>query len=780
MFHRKRLKTELEPLQLQLDKWATRVPQRAIRFHMTMRELKARIQEHFSPWKLILNEEDLNSIKSRFSGLEKIAEDVISLITQVELLEHEIKALKSASESGTAFVKQWTEEQISAWISKSKRLGAECERDSDLSDDKRKFKDIQKNVRLTRETIERLIQADTVLTTLGDDFPTDTAPLQTALPQLQKQLENTGVSEALIKELNELLEPLQYIVNAAPPPAIDTLSRTLPDLDAWSRQLNAYKQNDINKLRRQYLKLKDEWRTAGAVGEVEALSREVTALMIDVVTLATQQRVEKIKKFDEQLTQFKKASGPTALESEFNNLQERSKEIDRHQAHKDWLHSFSTLIERFNGVAQNRLLDLQESLEGQVTKAYELLKELQQHPLSDEITLELDKCEQTLDLYKDPDDLGIESVLEGLNALDAIYNKINELKYRAEADIKDLHDAQTDFTARNSKYQKLATDYTIQLEDLAPKIANLTNTDGDSGNKSLTVAQKLQASLESELDEQESILKSKLQAHIQTVRDQLSELQEILDDASSNPIDLISLPESPKDTDTLDVFENILVSLDKSKTTLASHLDKCISLLEDKKNQYHTQLTAIKEKKSLKPNELALLERTLSDLNTEKSHTTQQKYLEHLLKQIGAAKKFIDQVEWEKQKFLKSKNTLSARLEFFRDEQLDSCVRSAWSNGKPAFDIVYRIETLIQGLSAEPVDINQAIGQLKEAEILLQRVETQAKRMEAQKLRRATSRLNLVKDENIKSNWDKLKSQLDTEDLPSYKIRSKVYKLLPE
>lgn len=154
--------------------------------------------------------------------------------------------------------------------------------------------------------------------------------------------------------------------------------------------------------------------------------------------------------------------------------------------------------------------------------------------------------------------------------------------------------------------------------------------------------------------------------------------------------------------------------------------------------------------------------------------------LEHLANQVDRATLFFNQVEKHKIALKELRENVQTQFRSFKREQLDQSIRAAWHGRRLAFDMIERIDVLIQGVPEEPTDFTQARKQLEEAKTLLDRLEIQAKRLEANNLHDAVSQLNSTQNTKIKAQWENLKTKLNTDELPSLRNRQRVYKLLED
>jgi hypothetical protein len=753
---------ELDRLIVQLRGWQTAVPDRARRFQAIRGELEREIQGALPFWTLWIGDEVVERYRDRVRRLQAIADPLADLIHESELLEGEVRRLAGVDPPGDAEVASCLRTRCRDWLVLLGRLGANCEREGDLSSDEETCGSTERAVRLHHEAIHQLSEADRVLTTVGSDVRA--AALSGLLPQLRRRLCTDGATPEWIDELKGLIQPLRTVAERIqdPPRELSEVGVILAELRGWSALLGRDEdvRRGIERLEERRFKIAD-WEQ----DEAHELVAEAQRLREQLLERSDQLRGGKFREAEQGLADLRHACGDQPdLDRWLAEL--ASRQSNRPQLFRDWLAHFEKYRHSFKAVAQSHIGTLETRLEETRERIGRKLEQLEQRPLSDAARRDAVLYGQDLRRFRAAEE--VEEILVQLRTANDLERQVDGLERRAAQELEALERQQRELAAKHAALEsELGRVKGVEL-DLSGVIARLAAFSGGLGERSLEDGRRDATALATELETLEAEFVAgchrKMDEHLRTVQ----RAGEVLRRAGATPppaeVPAIRVDATPREAADAVAgarrLHHILLRLARSKR----------EDLENRRARARADVNDIRPD-HLGPAERQRAEQLLRELDDHSTSRQTLVALESLAILVEKCDRFFDLLQQEQRSARERLAELHLQFRAFTDEQLS----------RFCLELSERVAALLYGLPKQPRQWSAVHRQLDRAADLFGRVRLQAQRLAADELDRAVealrARLRGSGDASFRNEVQKLLAELDAcgpEALPPAMLRQRV------
>lgn len=707
---------QLEGLLAETRGWAAAVPERARRFHAVRRELDVQIGDALPFWKPWISNEDVDRFRDRVRRLAEVAEPLADLIRGTEALEAEVRRLDERGSPDDPELTAWLQGRCRNWLALLGRLGAHCDRDSDLYRDRTAFQRIESDVRLHGEAVHLLSEAQRVLRILGADVRA--TPLKVRLPDLRKRLfAGTAVLEDWLSEIGLLVQPLKVIADRVedPPSGLHTVTSILGEARGWSKRLDDVMAEDVERLEERRFRPLD-WTPA----EVQELLADAEGLRAGLIERAQRLRSGKLQEIEAQLTDLFQACGRQAdLEERLAAL--RNTSFNRPPLFRDWLDQFERFQLSFKAIAHAHIGMLEVRLAETVSRIERKIEELEAQPLSDDVSRGVTLAAH--DLRQFPASPGAEEMLRRLREANAIARRLDQLAQQAEGELREWEERRQELAARSTALQveaRRVKAVAIEISGLASRIAALPT---DTAPASHASRQRLVRELAAELEAVESAFVARCREQLAAKLAQIRRATDVLRSAHvalpPDPVPAIDAQASPR------AAAQAVIDAARLVRHLLQRAREAFGKLEARAAEAHSAIA------SLRLDELAAgdrqtAEQLLAQLldGSDKDLPDVLDRLELVAGRVEASDRFFSGLRQEEHSARDQLAELRRQLRVFHDEQL------------PRFcpELTDRVASLVYGVPEQPRHWNAIRQQLDRAADLFGRVDSHARRLAAEEL----------------------------------------------
>ena len=720
-----RYRKELEGLKKQLEDLSSAVPAEALVFHQQIRSISEAADGLLAKWYLS-DGKQVDKLKLRTNKLDSLSHGLIELVRTGQRVAGQISSLRERA--GDSDEHAFIIKRCDAWMSIINKLGKDVEQEIHLQLDQQEVLKIESSVREHLSAVDLLDQAEKYCRTLG---PMDTALLKASLPRFKDDFRLNGPSPQMLSELETLLEPLQRAPQQARPPeqkmpeGIQVLRRLYAELKNWASVQGQEVPRD----------LQDSYRRINQAGDAlpsdiqdlqQSFTRELQALRDSAAT----SRAEKLQQLRQDADHYQRACGVNRdLAGRIETL--AGNPGDSVPNYEEWIESCQEAEQFLAGIAQARQEVLSSYLQSRVRALEKRRQKLAEGPLTRVLrtdTVSLGAVTGSLHGVA-----GQMNIRQALRTADSAETKLAALERQAQEDIAaytrkvhalrgrivEMKDAAHTFdksetTAACEGFQRRIDEELALLNDLDEMNSRLANIEG--AERSLTATF---------LDDAGTRLRS-LFTYCQNAHRAVSTASEALSLGFREP--MLSRPQLVPESPRAAAQElNFLQQLQRSYQDRIKSLSGKVEL--EVKNGRARLVALLGEAGYLSPQqqdeggELVKAMEETSSLPADGDVLTSFAALAFLLDRF---KTFVRLTEGEREEMQKFHGALKERLRKFSEEDFRRLFPEA----------AERASCLIYGLDpAWPC--NDMRKQLKLAAGLLDRAETQARRLAADELEKA-------------------------------------------
>lgn len=740
----------LHRLLAELRVWEKNVPARAKRFHELRRARETEIGAALPFWMLWIGDQVVWRFSERVRLLGEIADPLAELIARADVLINEVRQLPDlVSGNDDGDLRAWIDRRCDDWTVRLGRLGVTSDRTTDLFRDQDTYAKVESEKRLTREAIEQLKDAATVLAALGSDVRA--AELGGLLPQLRSQLFAEAASAEWLNEIKTLLKPLKEIVGRIqdPPPEVGNLSSTLTQLRRWTALLGETRDElEIQNLEAQVNSRVANWDPADG-RELEA---GVDALRVRILEKAAQRRSAMLRELEDDMADLRQACGDQPdLEQRFGALKARP--FDRPQFYREWLDQCGRFQQAFRAVAQSQIGDIETRLRETVQEIEKRQKVLEGRPLSEEVNRALMLARQDLDAM--PQAARVEDILHQLRRVNEIAQEIAHLDARARRELEEVDGRRGELSARNATLQSEVLRLkrvNIEIPDMAARIAALAEG-APEGSLAERILQA--AALAAELETLERHFVDRCRQHLDAQVGDIRRAVDVLRLAHRDSRRSVSLPVIAADARPEQAADAILEA-SRVYHGLREQVRRARQDLDARR------IRALEEITELRPDDLApgdwqtaeVLRRELDAGAWLKTKSLMDR-VERMAATIEKCELFFERLRHEQRSAREHLRELQQRYRTFNEEQLYHFCP----------ELADRVAALILGIPEHPRHWGAIHHQLDGAAALFGRVELQARRLAADELDLAVEalreRIRQARDASFRDASAKLLADLE-------------------
>jgi hypothetical protein len=756
---------QLDTLVRQLRDWESMLPPRARRFHVIRAELERDIHGAIPYWwSLWINDEVVERYRERVGRLARIVDSLAQLIGASESLGAEARRLEDSATAFDQELQAWLRARCRDWLATLSRLGANCERDTDVAAEQAVYERVETAVRTHHEALLHLTEAERVRSMLGTDVRA--AMLAGMLPQLRKRLFADGASPNWIVEVQELTQPLRAVVERIqdPPRELKEVGAILSELRGWSPLLNDDDAigRGIEDLEQRRFRIAD-WEQQ----EVEELVDEARRLRSHALERVEQMRSTKQRDLEQGLRDLRQACGDQPeLETRLAEL--ASRQSNRPQLFRDWLSHFEKFRHAFKAAAQYHIGTLESRLLEMRRRIAEKLTELERRPLSNEVRKDAILASEDLADVREATD--VEEILTQLRRVNEIARHVETLQERAQSDLDAVVQQEKALAARHVTLVdelRRVRGVTLDLAAIDEALALLRDSDRES---ELETHRRHAARLASALAAAEADFVGRCHARLAEHLAVIQHAFEVLHRAGAHPpaTDLPAIAEDAIPRAAADAVlearrvQNVLLRLARvTREQFDARRDR-----------------AMAELRAIRPDDLGPADRQRS---RELLHTldafsaTRHRNLIHALQAMTElledSYRFFETLRQEQHSARERLAELHRHFREFTDDQLSQYCRQ----------LSERVAGLLYGVQEHPRQWRTVHQQLDRAAELFGRVRRQAQRLAADELSRAAetlrTRVRSSADASFRNYASKLLSDLDacgTDRLPPAALRQRV------
>lgn len=429
-------------LEATLRNWERTIPARAQGFHRLRCRLLEDIGKQLARRFRGIDEASMGECRDRYRLLEWLGPGLVELIQTAEGLETELDTLAQK----LADVPELGRLRCEQWRRSLRRLPADCEQAVDLAAARREMARIEAELREHAEALDWVERAERILRTLGSSA--DTAVLATELPELREGLAAGVGLERVVERLRLLCPPLEARTRASPPPELALLGPLLADIRGWEKKLYGEGEGGdprVIELSRRHQRLQDEWRRLQPA-EVRELSGEARELRNDLAGRAGRIREARLWELEELLADLEQACGPQPkIREALDRLKEHP--VDRYQEHEDWLAEFENAHEYFKAIARDHSPALEQRLRERHEALAQGLRELLGRPLADELRQRGELLEAEAETLSGSEETG--DLLRALRRSGEFQRRLDDLRGEARSFLEALSQTQLRLRERN-------------------------------------------------------------------------------------------------------------------------------------------------------------------------------------------------------------------------------------------------------------------------------------------------------------------------------------------
>ncbi|HEX9985000.1 MAG TPA: hypothetical protein VGF69_17190 [Thermoanaerobaculia bacterium] len=719
-------RARLDRLVMQLKQWEVDVPPRARRFHEVRGELERDIHAAIPFWSFWIADDVVQRFRDRVGRLDAVADRLVALLRESDSLEAEVRRLADTSLPVDAELAAWLRTRCRDWLALLGRLGANCEREADVSSDQALYDDTESAVRLHHEAVHELGEADRILAALGTSV--HAAELTAHLPVFRRRLYTDGSTTEWLDEIRGLIQPLRSVAHRVqdPPRELGEVGVILSEARNWVALLGSSEDvgRAIERLEERRFRVAD-WQPAEANEFVDEAQRLRASLLEQV------QRMRDTMQHDleEGVSLLRQACGDQP-ELDVGLTELSSRQSNRPQLFRDWRAQFEKVRHTFRSSAQTHIATLETRLAEARERLRGKLESLDQRPLSDEARKEVVLYGQDLAAAGNAD--GIDAILRELRTVNDIARGVDALERRVAHEVEELEAQQRELATRHAALeaeQSRVKGVEIDLTGIPAKIAMLG---GGAVTGSLEQRRMQASTLAAELTAIESDFVDRCRARLDEQLRAIGRAIDVLRRAGAAPQES-ELPSIEAGATARAAAEALLEGR-RAQNVLLRLARTAKAELEVRRTRALAELDTLRAD-DLGPAERQRAEQLRRDLTVmpevrggpvlDAIESTAM-----LLEQCGH---FFDALQQEQRSARERLGELLARFREFSDEHLYRFCP----------ELSDRVAALLYGIPEHPMHWQAVHRQLDRAAELFGRVETQARRLAAADADRAAETLRL-------------------------------------
>ncbi|ASF47644.1 hypothetical protein [Methylovulum psychrotolerans] len=712
MFDKKK-REKLDRLAARLISWMDAIPT-ALEFQHQAKGLLDELDtvRRRSSWYNIISEDSVIALTQRCNNLENLAIGLRDIVGDAQPLVAELNFLRElfkkeegeAFEYGKQICEQWHNDLLSVSL---------CSREVDIFPAKQRLRLIESELRLHAEALRKFQNADDILSKFSSNL--ETAILENQLriqraAMLQSQLSADGINQ-----IKTLCAPLEELSKRPEPPEIRMMSETLAEIRRWTRAFELPSKED-EQLDRRFRQLETDWRLRD-VSELADLCADAEALKTSRIQYGHNERTAKLTKLQDALTDLMMACGPQP-ESESSLKELKNLRVDRARDHLTWLEAFKTAKKEFNAIANTYELALDNRLDTLCSEWGTGLASLQAQPLAQSLRLQAETLQQRLDGlngHKATQDLllSLREAKQGLVELD-------NLKRQADADREGFDRAKQKLRLDNDRLQKQAAIVGIVWENLQAAIDTLG---GNASNPDLDEVLAETHALEQRLTQLcgDFIRDCHNQLACNSANNQRlynALLQAGYPDAAEGQ----RADAFPNDAEQC---ANQIAEQLQQHSRLEHAIDEAIADMQQRCKEEQRLLLGLLDRQTLESDYFERMELLLGQLDSPIGSYLGYERLNGFAERFKACQAFWRDLYEEEEKLRNRLDKLKYKLGLFNQERLKKHC---------SLELFEMVNDWVRGLPEQPRQIH--IGQLSEAEMMLERLEQVARHRVAEEVRK--------------------------------------------
>jgi len=703
----------LEALGERLEALSAAVPERASGFHRRRAELASEVGELRSNWLPRLGDDRLGELEAGVSELEELAPELGELLASTTALEEEVDQLRQRAVAGLAElgedVCRLIDDRCGRWRERLAAVAAEVTSADALDPERRLLPEVEGELRDHFQALFWLERLERALAGFPEEAPEEH---ERTASRLREELLAEGVGGGWLAEIRRRVEEVEerVKVEAERPRELTTVSRLLPLVRGWSREVGA-REDAVRELDRRYREVVvDDWRTP-LPAELASRARELEA---ELVRRAGELRGERIAELQGRFEELLRLGGEqTELRRQIATLERR--EVRRPQNHRGWLREHTRLAERVAAIADSHRGELERRLDGRLGELRDALAHLRGEPLSDEVAARARRVERRAGELADPEDAA--AALDGVQAAAELLREIAELRRRSLEEVEALRAAQIHLQGENEALLAEAGRVDVPVADLGPRIDELTVA--TEGARSLERSQRAAAALAEEVVAAGrsfvGVCRERLEEELGAVREVAEALAEV------SPATAPALPPPlPDDADPEDAAAAVMAAAEV-RGAVEERAREAASELEARRCRALEELRR-RDLEELDPGEREVASGLTAELEEGGGNAAATPgALRRLARLLGKVELLDDRLEAGRRAVAEARAELCRRLGELREEHPE--------NPRPR--LAARLTALIYGLPDPPPPSADVRHQLAVAEELCDRLEDHARRRAA-------------------------------------------------
>lgn len=380
--------SRLEKLRAVLDD-LPQVAERAVGFHEARQALETRLDEASGRRLFRVTGEEIEVLDGDLRRLAAFAEDLLPLLAGADDLLVEIRELEArARDKGSPEVTEHILRSCRGLAGELAGLGTKTAPGNDLA---LLGGDLERLEGQLRRTFQALFWLDRLEETLDgfDGGPPEDAV--NAAAAIRDRLATSGPTAAWLQEIRERLGEIEALAarEAKRPEALRTLSRLLPLLRRWGRELGR-EEDAVRRLaeRQKEIEMAD-WETSLPAELLDAAQKLESRLLDHAATIRREHLDELVVKASE----LAKIGGePSGFRERLEKLEGRA--VPRPEAHRRWFREAIQARELLGAAASTHRAELENRLAGRLGEIEETLAPLRLNRLCDAVAADAERLGQ--------------------------------------------------------------------------------------------------------------------------------------------------------------------------------------------------------------------------------------------------------------------------------------------------------------------------------------------------------------------------------------------------
>lgn len=581
--------------------------------------------------------------------------------------------------------------------------------------------------------------------------------------------------QAWINDLSQRVQEVELEVRDVPEHQPNTLIKASKDFarcQGWSEVLGRHP-DDLRELKDRVGLSERGWRKLHyQPGKIESLAATVATKLEALASDARQQRDSMLASLENQLDIFERVCRQRAnVQQDLDKLRQRHERISSPPGHEKWIAQYEETLQKFRGDATAMQFDLERRKASEIELRRQQLIQVEQVPLSDQVSRELETLRQELNKLEEVQD--IEALLRSLLQVGHIGEMLESLESRALEEKRSLDSMQSDLEVRYATLVKLAQAVDLQAWNLTQEMGALAQP---GQGRTLNQVQHLTSETAQRLTEAEqSFIGQCIHQHGQLLAE-LERGADLLDrmnfsgapEAEVTEIDSSGPKQAAEHLRYIrSVRQALEVSLGEAEQTLAGRLEACTCALQ--------QVPAAQ----LQRDQNADLEDLLEVLTSRSWQDAQQPIARlEMMQSIEEEYSFFQE---QLQRDRVETDEIASRIR----RRLEDAARQGLNNH--AHELFERINLLLHGIPENPISWAPVRAQLELCEAQLKQVMPHCQRLAAEEVRVSLKRLRAMmprreKDTAWRAKAQDLERKLGTPEapqLPEKFLRRRLKRLAP-